>query len=128
MDLPFEDEKLIKSFVLLHYDIIVANLYNWFLKIPFDSFIAALGNSVPLKIEVFPCLIWNLNSFLSSMIVAKPFPDVVAIINIGPENKESLRKWLLALEAFFFILTGHRFSVIEKYLDFIFEFLVEEVL
>ena len=128
MELSSEDEEIVEPTISFDDGVVVADLNYCFLEVSFYAFVASFRNIVPSEVELFSRLVWNLNSLLSSVIVAVPFSKIVAVVEVTSEIHEPRGKSLTALEALDFVLAWSRSWLIVENLELILEFLVEKVL
>ena len=127
MELSPQDEEIVEFAISLDQGIVIVDLDYRLLEIAFYAFVAPLGDVVSSQIELLFCVVWDLDSLFSSVVIAKPFSEIVAVIEVASQIHESWREGLFAFEAFAFFLAGTWTWFVMENLELVFEFLVEEV-
>jgi hypothetical protein len=116
MDLPPQHHKFVEALGTLDNWVIVGDLDDWLFEISFNAFVSSLRNIVTSEVKLLLGFVRNLNTLLRSMIVAIPLSEVIAIVDIGSEDNESLTQRLFALETLGLFLAGSWSRLVVEYL------------
>ena len=83
MELSPQDEEIVEFAISLDQGIVIVDLDYRLLEIAFYAFVAPLGDVVSSQIELLFCFVWDLDSLFSSVVIAKPFSEIVAVIEVA---------------------------------------------
>lgn len=97
VDLPFEDEKIVKNFRLFDHWSVIFNFDDWLFVVRLDFDIRFATDRVASEIKIFQGFPRNGNTLLGDMLIAEPFTSVVALVLVASDEIKALLEGFVAL-------------------------------